>query len=318
VQPFPTSHGVTEEVREVKKACSLLVFLFLLVMPGSLHAQGAYPYQPPENQEGIDPSANTVIGAFRDYVITKEDTLLDIARNFDLGYNELVLAYPSIDPWSPPAGEKISIPTEWVLPSVNKKGIVINVPELRLYLFFNDIHMVKTYPIGIGVLDSPTPFGKFTIIEKTKNPTWNIPLSLQEKYGRKSLPPGPDNPLGAYRLRLSNYEYGIHGTNIPWGIGRLVSHGCIRLYPEDIEELFSLVKVGTPVEIIYEPIKLGLKEGHIFVEVHPDLYNETTDFLLHTAKKLFTAQIWEEVDLDLLAQALEEHKGIPIDITRKK
>ena len=304
----------------MKKSCSLLLVLFLLLMvPGKPHAKGAHPYQPPGDKEGIDPSANTVIGASQDYVITKEDTLLDIARNFDLGYNELALAYPDIDPWFPPAEKKITIPTAWVLPPVNKKGIVINVPELRLYLFFffKNTRMVKTYPIGIGVLDAPTPLGSFTIIEKTKNPTWYIPLSLQAEYERTSIPPGPDNPLGAYRLRLSNHEYGIHGTNIPWGIGRLTSHGCIRLYPEDIEELFSLVTVGTPVEIIYEPIKIGFKEGRIFVEVHTDPYNETVDLFLYTAKILFTYRIWEEVDLDLLTQAIEEHTGIPINITKK-
>jgi L,D-transpeptidase ErfK/SrfK len=249
----------------MKSAFSLLMLLSLLLLPVQSFAKGAYPYRFPEKKTGIDPSANTVIGAFQDYVTTKEDTLLDVARNFDLGYNEMVLDYPKIDPWITPAGEKLSIPTEWVLPPVHNKGIVINVPELRLYLFFDDIHMVKTYPIGIGILDSPTPLGKFTIIEKTKNPTWNIPAELQEEYGRKSMPPGPDNPLGAYRLRLSNFDVGIHGTNIPWGVGRLVSHGCIRLYPEDIEELFNIVKVGTPVEIIYEPIKIGFKEGHVFV-----------------------------------------------------
>lgn len=302
----------------MKKVCFLLMLLFLFMLPGKPDAKGAYPYRFPENKMGIDPSADTVIGAFQDYVTTKEDTLLDVARNFDLGYNELVLAYPEIDPWIAPAGEKLSIPTAWVLPSANNKGIVINVSELRLYLFFTDIHMVKTYPIGIGILDSPTPLGRFTIIEKTKNPTWNIPLALQKEYGRQSMPPGPDNPLGAYRLRLSNYDVGIHGTNIPWGIGRLVSHGCIRLYPEDIEELFNVVKVGTPVEIIYEPVKIGFKEGHIFIEVHPDLYNVITDLFIHTARKLFIYQLWEAVDIDLLNKALEEHKGIPVDITRKK
>jgi L,D-transpeptidase ErfK/SrfK len=302
----------------MQKVCFLFILLFLFMIPGELYAKGAFSYQPPENDEGIDPSANTVIGELQDYVITKEDTLLDIARNFDLGYLDMILLHPDIDPWLPPAEKKITIPTSWVLPTVRKKGIVINIPELRLYLFFNDIRMVKTYPIGLGVLDSPTPFGRFTIIEKTKDPVWNIPLSLQEKYGRQSMPPGPDNPLGAYRLRLSNHEYGIHGTNIPWGIGRLVSHGCIRLYPEDIEELYSLVKVGTPVEVISEPIKIGFKEGHIFVEVHPDLYNHANDLFLHAAKKLFAARLWEAVDLDLLAQAIEEHEGIPVDITRKK
>ena len=307
-----------QEGAGVKRILFVLAFLSILVIWGNLYAKGAYPFRSPEHEEELDPLAHTVIGEFRDYVITEEDTLLDIARNFNLGYLELILLYPNIDPWLPPTGEKITIPTSWILPVVDKKGIVINIPELRLYLFLNDIKMVKTYPIGLGVLDSPTPFGRFTIVEKTKNPTWNIPLSLQEKYGRKAIPPGPDNPLGEYRLRLSNHDYGIHGTNAPWGIGRLVSHGCIRLYPEDIEELFSVVDVGTPVEIINEPIKIGFKDGRIFVEVHPDLYNEISDPLLHTAKKLFTYRIWEKVDLDLLVQALEEHQGVPIDITQKK
>jgi len=302
----------------MKKACSLLMLVSLLLLPGVSFANGAYPYLFSKKKTGIDPSAATVIGASQDYVITKKDTLLDIARNFDLGYNEMALAYPTIDPWLTPAGETLSNPTAWVLPSVSNKGIVINVPELRLYLFFTDIKMVKTYPIGIGILDSPTPLGRFTIIEKTKDPTWNIPLTLQEEYGRESMPPGPDNPLGAYRLRLSQYDVGIHGTNIPWGVGRLVSHGCIRLYPEDIEELFNEVKVGTPVEIIYEPVKIGFKEGHIFVEVHPDLYHVITDLFIDTARKLFIYQLWEEIDVDLLGKAVEEHKGIPVDITRKK
>ena len=132
------------------------------------------------------------------------------------------------------------------------------------------------------------------------------------------MPPGPDNPLGEYRLRLSRYDYGIHGTNAPLGIGRLVSHGCIRLYPEDIKELFSLVPLGTRVEIIYEPVKIGFKEGRIFVEVHPDIYHKITNLFIYTARKLFMARLWEEVDISLLSQAVEEHTGIPIDITRKK
>jgi len=296
----------------------LLLVLFLLLFPKLLHPKGAYHYRMPEKSEGINPSAITVVGAFRDYIIKEDDTLLDVARNFDLGYQELVLFHPDIDPWVPPAGKKIKIPSFWVLPIFNTRGIVINIPEFRLYLYLKEIQMVKTYPIGVGVLDWPTPFGSFKVVERTRNPTWHIPPSLQEKYGRKYIPPGPDNPLGDYWLRLSNYDYGIHGTNSPWGIGRLVSHGCIRLYPEDIDELFSLVKLGTPVEIIYEPIKIGFNDGHIFVEAHSDIYNKLPEALLYTTKKLFSYRIWKEVDLDLLVQALEEKKGVPVDITKKK
>jgi L,D-transpeptidase ErfK/SrfK len=302
----------------MKKVCFLIILLsYFLLFTAQSYAQRDYVYRPTAKKKGIDPSANTVIGKLQDYVIKKDDTLLDIARNFGLGYQAVTLVAPSLDPWVPPPGEQITLPSAWVLPPVLKKGIVINVPELRLY-FFKTPSTVKTYPIGIGVLDSPTPFGRFTVIEKTKNPTWYIPLSLQEEYGRQSIPPGPDNPLGEYRLRLSSYDYGIHGTNAPFGIGRLVSHGCIRLYPEDIKELFSLVPVGTRVQIIYEPVKIGFKEGRIFVEVHPDIYHKITDLFIYTARKLFMARLWEEVDIPLLAQTIEEHKGVPIDITGKK
>jgi L,D-transpeptidase ErfK/SrfK len=309
--------GGAQENKGVKRTLVILALLCCLVMAGKLYATGAYPYHNPEQDE-VSSATQTVVGEFQDYVVKENDTLLDIARNFDLGYLDIILFYPNIDPWIPPPGKKIAIPTAWILPDVDKKGIVINIPELRLYLFFDDIHMAKTYPIGLGVLDAPTPFGSYTIAEKTKNPTWNIPASLQEEYGRTSIPPGPENPLGDYRLRLSRHDYGIHGTNRPWGIGRLVSHGCIRLYPEDIEVLFSEVAVGTPVEIIYEPIKIGFKNGRIFVEVHPDLYNKISDPLLYAAKLLFTYRVWEEVNLDLLVQAIEEQRGVPIDITRKK
>jgi L,D-transpeptidase ErfK/SrfK len=304
----------------VRRCMAMAVLFSFLVISGTALAGGAYPFCSPGKPESIDPSANTVVGAFHDYVVKKDETLLDIARAFDLGYLEVILLYPDIDPWLPPAGRTVFLPTAWVLPQVptGKRAIVINIPELRLFLFFNDIHMVKTYPLGLGVLDSPTPFGNFIVVEMTKNPTWCIPASLRGKYGRQTIPPGPDNPLGEYRLRLSRHDYAIHGTNSPWGVGRLVSHGCIRLYPEDIEELYSLVTLGTPVSIIYEPVKIGFKGGRIFVEVHPDLYNEIDDLLLYTARKLFAYRIWEEVDLDLLVQALEEHRGIPIDITRKK
>jgi len=299
---------------------AVAVVVCLLAVSGTAFAGGAYSFCRPGQPESIDPAADTVVGASHEYVVKKDETLLDIARAFDLGYLEVILVHSDIDPWLPPTGKSLFLPTAWVLPPIptGKRAIVINIPELRLYLFFNDIHMVKTYPIVLGVLDSPTPFGNFTIVEMTKNPVWIIPASLREKYGRRAIPPGPDNPLGEYRLRLSRHDYGIHGTNSPWGVGRLVSHGCIRLYPEDIEELFSLVTLGTPVSIIYEPVKIGFKGGRIFVEVHPDLYNEVDDLLIYTARKLFASRIWEDVDLDLLVQALEEHTGVPVDITRKK
>jgi L,D-transpeptidase ErfK/SrfK len=167
----------------------------------------------------------------------------EIARFLQITCHQPV--YPNVhpeqsilDPWVPPEGLELTIPTFWILPEGNWNGILINIPERRLYFFFKKISMVKTFPIGIGVTENFTPTGRFYIRDKRVSPTWHIPISLREKYeGRKSIPPGPDNPLGSHWMGLSIKGYGIHGTNFPWAVGRLVSHGCIRLYPEDIVRL---------------------------------------------------------------------------------
>jgi len=300
----------------VTRYLTFLLLACFFLCPRVSYAAGAYPYRLPFT-EGIDPQAQTVIGAPRDYIIAGTDTLLDVARNFKLGYAELTLAHPDLDPWVPPAGTKIAVPTWWVLPRHEGGGIVINVPELRLYYFLDKIQMVKTYPVGLGVLDWPTPFGKFSIIEKRTDPVWHIPPALHEKYGTTFIPPGPDNPLGKYWLRLSNHDYGIHGTNIPWGIGRLVSHGCIRLYPEDIEDLYRWVEIGTPVRIVYEPVKIGMAEGKVYVEVHPDLYGRIPDLIAETERQLSTLKLWSYVDLEKLVTALQQQTGIPVEVTKR-
>lgn len=176
--------------------------------------------------------------------------------------------------------------------------------------------MVRTYPIGIGDEGWFSPEGTFYITEKRKNPAWYIPESLQEKYQMKVMPPGPDNPLGDYWLGLSIPEYGIHGTNIPWAIGRLVTHGCIRLYPVDIEKLFFMVPVKTPVEFIYEPVKVGWKKGRIFVEVHPDVYHKISDFNDYGLNKIRSLGLTERVNTGLLLKVLGEKQGIPVDVTK--
>lgn len=293
------------------------LILFLLTLPTSLLASGAYPYRMPRG-EGFSPTSDTVIGVMRQYRVREKDTLLDIARHFDLGFNEIRLLYPRMDPWLPPPGKILDIPTRWVLPVFHGEGIVINVPELRLYLFMPKIGLVKTYPVGIGVKEHPTPFGSFRVVEKERDPTWDIPPSLQAEYGGlKSIPPGPRNPLGRYWIGLSQGSYGIHGTNSPWGIGRLVSHGCIRLYPEDIEELFPLVRVRMRVKIIYEPVKFGYKKGRIFVEVHPDIYHRCQDLTAHGVDLALSKGLMPYIDLRRLLKALETRNGVPYDVTKR-
>jgi len=293
-----------------------IVFVIGLFYSPSVAGDGAYHYRLPVRSYGVDIQAMTVIGAPQTYIVQKEDTLLDIARNFDLGFSEMTFLYKDLDPWVPPPGLKLTIPTFWVLPEGKWNGIVINIPEMRLYLFLKKISMVKTFPIGIGVTENFTPVGRFYIKEKRVSPTWHIPISLREKYeGRKFIPPGPENPLGSHWMGLSIKGYGIHGTNFPWAVGRLVTHGCIRLYPEDILHLYPIIPIGTPVNIIYEPIKIGFKEGHIFIEVHEDIYHRIPDPFQFTLKKLEERGIDNLIDLEKMKEALDQKKGVPVEIT---
>src|SRR6267378_7657528 len=232
-------------------------------------------------------ATETVIGQVRTYRIRKGDTLIDLARYYDLGYNEIVDANPGMDPWVPPAGATILLPTEWVLPCCSYEGVVVNIPEMRLFFYrraAGDPHttIVYTYPVGLGRDDWRTPSGKFKVRGKTVNPQWNIPESIRKEHiaergdPRKFIPGGaPDNPLGKYRLELTLPLYSIHGTDTPWGVGMQVTHGCVRLYPEDIERLFPQVPVGTPVEFTYQPVKVGTRRGVLYVEAHRDIYRYT-------------------------------------------
>lgn len=287
-----------------------------LFLPLESWASGAYSYRFPDPKLAFDPKADTVIGLLGEYTVKEKDTFLDVARDYDLGFNELESLYPHIDPWVPPRGMKVIIPSQWILPQTRKYGIVINIAEMRLYYFLKNLRMVQTYPIGIGDQGWFSPEGTCFIASKRKNPTWHIPKSLQEKYQMKTMAPGPDNPLGDYWLGLSFSGYGIHGTNFPWAVGRLVTHGCIRLYPEDIKILFPMVPIKTPVELIYEPVKVGFKQGSIFMEVHPDIYNKIGDLVEYGKNKIKTLGLMEKVNEDLMLKTLEEKQGIPVDITQ--
>jgi len=295
---------------------SALTFLFLVSIPVAVVGGGAYPYRLPPEGPQLWRNGNTVVGVPVKHTVTKEENLIDIARDHDLGFNELADLYPQLDPWIPPPNTELIIPSQWVLPDTRKEGIVANIPELRLYYFMKRVGLVKTFPIGIGDDGWHTPLGIFLISTKMTRPTWYIPESLQEKYEAKTMPPGPDNPLGDYWMGLSDSSFGIHGTNFPWSVGRLVTHGCIRLYPEDIENLFSLVEMGTPVEIIYEPVKFGFRSGRIYVEVHRDIYNRIGDFTEYGWGRLKEKGLAGEVDHKKLREALREKNGLPVDVTR--
>lgn len=246
------------------------------------------------------------------------DSLIELARSYSIGYNEIVAANAGLDPFIPTEGTEIIIPGAWLLPDVPKlEGIVINLTEMRLYLFpSRKSHSVETFPIGIGDEGWETPTGTFQITEKTENPAWYVPPSIRVYKPNlpKIVPAGPDNPLGTHALRLSNGMVLIHGTNRPFGIGRRVSHGCIRLYPEDIGVLFRKVKLGVTVTIIRQQVKATLADGRVLVEVHADgegnLEQEALSLL---EKKGLSAK----VDLDALKAAVRDRLGVPTDVTRK-
>jgi L,D-transpeptidase ErfK/SrfK len=165
-------------------------------------------------------------------VIKKGQDLLDIARLYDLGWTEIGAMYRHWDPFLPPTGTNMLIPSLWIVPTGRSAQIVVNTGEMRLFFFVNQGMQVYTYPIGMGVLDFKTPTGNFTVNQKKVNPDWHIPKQLQKKYEMAVMPAGPDNPMGAFKLGLNWGDYGIHGCNLPWAVGRLVSHGCTRLYPK--------------------------------------------------------------------------------------
>lgn len=221
-------------------------------------------------------SSNTeVVGEVITFHAKYEDTFAHYARTYDIGHYAMQRANPGIDEWIPGKGTKITIPSAFILPTEARQGIVINLAELRLYYFDPKSGQVSTYPIGIGTEGWSTPLTTAKVTEKTANPTWVVPASILAEHAAKGekldpvVLPGPDNPLGLYRLRLSLPGYLIHGTNSPIGVGRRVTHGCIRLFPADIEQLFNQVAVGTPVVIIHDPIKLGWRNNELYLEVHP-------------------------------------------------
>jgi L,D-transpeptidase ErfK/SrfK len=273
---------------------------------------------------------DTVVGWLSTARAESSDTLLDIGRAHGFGYHDLKLLNPDVDTWLPGEGQKILLPAQFILPNVPRQGIVLNIPEMRLYFFperkRGEPVEVITYPLGVGREGWSTPYVKTRVTEKKVRPAWHPPESIREEHAAmgKPLPkrvePGPENPLGEYALKLGLPAYLIHGTNKPYGVGMRVSHGCIRLYPEDIEDLFQRVKVGTPVNIINQPYKIGELDGVIYLEVHPHLVEDTEYFEQNSLTEVVkyvvavTEEQQYEIDWSLVKQVVEESRGIPVAI----
>ncbi len=262
-------------------------------------------------------------------IASYEDTLLDIARQYDLGQNQILLANPDVDRWLPGAGTRVRIPNSYILPDAPRDGLILNLPEFRLYYFPKPAKgkpgVVITHPISIGRQDWETPLGKTRIQSKKRNPVWIPPASIKKEHAEKGdplpdiVPAGPDNPLGLYAMRLAIPGYLIHGTNKPYGVGMQVSHGCVRMYPEDIEKLFPIITVGTPVYIVNQPIKVGWLKDTLYIEVHPPLQDKLEDYqakLTHALDLIEKANdgLLPVVHGGALKKALQQANGIPVAI----
>jgi L,D-transpeptidase ErfK/SrfK len=284
----------------------LVIFLAAsLLASGSLRAE-VYELPP----DGFD-----VIGAVSTVTASHEDTLVDIARRHGLGYQDIVRANPDVNIWLPGEGTEVVLPTRFVLPPGPREGLVLNLAEYRMYFFppakKGQPSFVYSYPISIGRMDWETPLGETKIVAMAKNPAWYPPQSVRDEHAAdgnplpRIVPPGPENPLGTRAMRLSLPGYLIHGTNRPAGVGMRVSHGCIRMFPEDIEFLFQRVRVNTPVRIINAPVKLGWDGEALVAEVHPVL--ESPQPLVDASLK----QI-EKLDADVELPNPELHSREPL------
>jgi len=299
--------------------------LLLFLMGASAHAK----------QLILPPVGTDLVGSLREVVAQQDESLSDIARRFDLGHNEIDHANPNVDHWLPKAGTEVLLPTRHILPAAPRRGLVLNLPEMRVYYYpesssIEEMPKLITYPVSIGRMDWKTPMGYTRIVKKVKDPAWHPPASIKKEAIEKGeplpdvVPAGPDNPLGRHALRLSMSGYLMHGTNKPYGVGMRVSHGCMRFYPEDIAELFDLVDVNTKVNIVNQPVKAGWFMGMLYLEVHPPLDEDEhiEQTLRHAAMEAINKARVGHEELGLVSgravkRAVLERQGIPVPILKQ-
>ena len=291
----------------------------------------------------IDPAKDDVVGQLQVTVAAKADTLPDIARRFNVGYEEIVRANPGVDAWLPGEGREIVVPTRFVLPNAPRDGIVINLAAMRLYYFPpklvngkpvprkpGETQVVYTHPIGIGRVGWRTPEGSTRVTGREKDPTWRPTAAVRKEHADNGDPipavvgPGPDNPLGKYKFTLGWPTYLIHGTNKPYGVGLRSSHGCIRLYPEDIESFYRMVPVGTAVHVVNQPYLFGLQDGQLVLQALDVLEDDRRDWKnaqRRLLQKTLTPRIAQElkargddVDWDAVAHIAHEARGLPLPV----
>jgi L,D-transpeptidase ErfK/SrfK len=317
---FPTS---TPAVR-----LALVLHILVLLLGWPVPGRGATFLLPSDG--------SNIVGQLQVVTADSRNTLLDIARHYDLGHEEITVANPGVSIWLPGEGTPIVVPTEFILPPLPWQGIVVNIPQRRLYYFprpkAKTQATVVTFPIGIARPGWPTPLGSTRITAKYKDPSWFVPKSIQEEHRSQGerdfpeyFPPGPDNPMGMLAMETGFDKIFIHGTNRPWGVGMRVTHGCIRLYPEHAAFLFPEVPVGTPVRFINQPVMVGERGDLLYLGVSEpvDAYPDDVDSLLlraidavalHKAQHK-AQQNAAEIDWDRVLQAVAAKRFVPIPVS---
>ena len=298
--------------------------LFLLVLTGNTYAT-TYNLPTSPGDRVVEASTKETVTVTVDH----DQTLLDVARRYNLGQTEIVTINPKLDRWLVKKGTAVRLPNRRILPNTPHNGITLNIAEYRMYYYPADVPgTVRSYAHGVGRQDWQTPLGKTSIAKKVKDPSWHPPESIRREHAANGdplpevVPPGPNNPLGAYALHLNlPGEYRIHGTDIDkiFGIGMQITHGCVRMYPEDIEALYKSVPIGTPVYIVKQPIKVGWLNNMLYVEAHPDLEGEekTADQRYSSALALIQKANNNELpefDQVALNQVLKDLDGTPVAI----
>ena len=334
---------ITAAVAAILAACSLLHApggkapppVAVVVLPTDPIAHATQRFE-------IDTDKDDLVGVVQITKASKEDTLPDIARRFNVGYEEIVRANPKVDPWLPGDGRDIIVPTQFILPNAPHEGIVVNIAAMRAYYFpkvdksiakyaGSARQVVYTFPIGIGKVGWSTPEGSTKVVRKVKDPTW-IPgpgVRAEHKENGEILPavvpPGPDNPLGNRAMYLGWSQFLIHGTNKPYGVGLRSSHGCMRLYPEDIEVLYDMVGVGEKVTVVNQPFLFGWHENQLYLQTYGILEDDPRDWQ-KAQKRLLTKALAERIQRDLKARGEQvnwdavsklahDPRGLPVPIS---
>src|ERR1700729_1855235 len=283
----------------------------------------------------LTPENGDVVGYVQKVTVGKDDTMSDIARRFDVGYEEILLANPGVDAWLPGVGREVVVPTQFVLPAAPHEGVVVNVAAMRIFYYpphkKGEPETVYTHPIGIGKVGWKTPEGSTKIISRQKDPVWVVPKSVREEHQENGeqlpaqVPAGPDNPLGQYMFRLGWPSYLIHGTNKPYGVGMRSSHGCMRLYPEDIAVFFDLIPIGTKVTVVNQPYLFGWRDGTLYLQAYAVMEDDSRNWskdrkrllakLLHPQERGKIAQHDDEIDWQRVGDLAPERRAGPVPVT---